>query len=172
MMRCTLLLLALVCANAFVVPSRPRVSETALFADRREFLNGFVAFAVGTTAAAAPAGASYSAYTHREQDWEQRTSKGEVKYSTARDLRKQLREIVPQNSEGSKMFCPNGPSSNVSPMMENKCGDALAMPSVFGRQDDALGNSIPGARGAYTSASVGGGGTSISANVGGFPSYK
>ena len=29
-------------------------------------------------------------------------------------------------------------------MMENKCGDRLAMPSVYGRQDDIVGNSIPG----------------------------
>jgi len=29
-----------------------------------------------------------------------------------------------------EIFCPNGPSANVTPMMENKCGDRLAMPSV------------------------------------------
>ena len=46
----------------------------------------------------------------------------EIKYSSSRDLRAQLREIAPMNSEGSKIFCPNGPSANVSPLMENKCG--------------------------------------------------
>ena len=30
----------------------------------------------------------------------------------------------------AEIFCPNGTSSNVSPMMENKCGDRLATPSV------------------------------------------
>ena len=32
----------------------------------------------------------------------------------------------------------------VSPLMENKCGDRMAMPSVYGRADDAMGNSVPG----------------------------
>ena len=55
------------------------------------------------------------------------------------------------NSEGSKIFCPNGPSAAVSPLMENKCGDRLALPSVYGRTDDVLGNSIPGFGGANPS---------------------
>eukprot|EP00541_Cyclophora_tenuis_P015062 CAMPEP_0116578728 /NCGR_PEP_ID=MMETSP0397-20121206/21868_1 /TAXON_ID=216820 /ORGANISM="Cyclophora tenuis, Strain ECT3854" /LENGTH=171 /DNA_ID=CAMNT_0004108151 /DNA_START=686 /DNA_END=1201 /DNA_ORIENTATION=+ len=165
-----LLLLAAISTNAFVLPASPRASEFALFLGRREFFSGALVAVVGATSAAAPAQATYSAYTHREQDWEQRKSSGEVRYSSARDLRKQLQEIVPQNSESSKMFCPNGPSSNVSPLMENKCGDALAIPSVFGRSNDVLGNSIPGVAGRYSAATVSG--TSISANVGGFPSYK
>ena len=73
--------------------------------------------------------ATYSAYTAREKDWESRQKTGEVSYSSARDLKRQLREIAPMNAKG-EIFCPNGPSSNVSPMMENKCGDRLAMPSV------------------------------------------
>ena len=48
------------------------------------------------------------------------------------------------NDEGSKIFCPNGPSAAVSPLMENKCGDRQAMPSVYGRTQDTMGNSIPG----------------------------
>lgn len=48
------------------------------------------------------------------------------------------------NNEASKVFCPNGVSAAVSPLMENKCGDRLAMPSVYGRANDIVGNSIPG----------------------------
>lgn len=63
----------------------------------------------------------------------------------------------------------SGPSANVSPLMENKCGDRMATPSVFGRQDDVLGNSIPGFKeGYFDSASS----SSMNANVGGFPAYK
>ena len=68
----------------------------------------------------------------------------EIKYSSASSLRAQLREIAPMNDEGTKIFCPNGPSAAVSPMMENKCSDRQALPSVYGRSDDAMGNSIPG----------------------------
>lgn len=99
---------------------------------------------VGGTIMGEPAEASYSAYTRREEDWKQREEKGEIKISSARQLRAQLREIAPMNDEGSKIFCPNGASAAVSPLMENKCGDRLAMPSVYGRYDDAMGNSIPG----------------------------
>jgi len=100
-----------------------------------------------------PARASYSAYTNREKDWQERQAKGEVKLSTARELRAQLREIAPMNSEGSKIFCPNGESAAVTPMMENKCGDRQALPSVYGRTEDIMGNSIPGFAGG-TGASV------------------
>mmetsp|Transcript_680 Transcript_680/g.1292 ORF Transcript_680/g.1292 Transcript_680/m.1292 type:complete len:190 (-) Transcript_680:269-838(-) len=99
-----------------------------------------------------PAEASYSAYTHREEDWKAREENGEIKYSSARDLRRQLSEIAPMNDEGSKIFCPNGPSAAVSPMMENKCSDRQALPSVYGRNDDALGNSVPGFGGTTASA--------------------
>jgi hypothetical protein len=44
----------------------------------------------------------------------------------------------------SKIFCPNGPSAAVTPLMENKCGERLATPSVYGRTQDIVGNSIPG----------------------------
>mmetsp|Transcript_20916 Transcript_20916/g.34525 ORF Transcript_20916/g.34525 Transcript_20916/m.34525 type:complete len:187 (-) Transcript_20916:123-683(-) len=98
----------------------------------------------GSTLGSQPAEASYSAYTAREKDWEERQSKGEVKFSSASSLRAQLREIAPMNDEGTKIFCPNGPSAAVSPMMENKCSDRQALPSVYGRTDDAMGNSIPG----------------------------
>ncbi len=72
------------------------------------------------------------------------------------------------NVSKSQVFCPNGPSAAVSPLMENKCNDQLAAPSVFGRSDDVLGNSIPGRNSAY----IGGGAATLSADTGGFPSYK
>ena len=68
----------------------------------------------------------------------------EIKYSNAAQLRSQLREIAPMNDAGSKIFCPNGTSAAVSPLMENKCGDRQALPSVYGRSEDTMGNSIPG----------------------------
>mmetsp|Transcript_11981 Transcript_11981/g.15624 ORF Transcript_11981/g.15624 Transcript_11981/m.15624 type:complete len:171 (+) Transcript_11981:345-857(+) len=115
--------------------------------ERRTFLrNAFASIVVGTTIMGEnvrPAEATYSAYTAREQDWEARKKSGDVKYSSARDLKSQLREIAPMNAKG-EIFCPNGPSANVTPMMENKCGDRLAMPSVYGRTEDIVGNSIPG----------------------------
>ena len=146
---------------------------------RRDALFGVAAAAflgVTTGAVATPpqaAEAKYSDYSRREKDWEERQKKGEVKISTARDLRKQLAEIVPANSEGSKVFCPNGPSSAVSPLMENKCSDVLmAMPSVYGRQADVVGNSIPGFNSGYALGLGEGTSTSISASIGGMPSYK
>lgn len=77
-------------------------------------------------------------------------------------MKRQLAEVAPMNVAKSQVFCPNGPSAAVSPLMENKCNDQLAMPSVFGRSDDILGNSIPGKNAAYLG----------SADTGGFPSYK
>ena len=68
----------------------------------------------------------------------------DIKYSSASSLRAQLREIAPMNDEGTKIFCPNGTSAAVSPMMENKCSDRQALPSVYGRSTDSMGNSIPG----------------------------
>lgn len=171
--------------NAFVVQStlRPSVrlnaqneKEVDQTCDRRKALvQGFnLALGIGAVVTSSPdiASASYSAYVNREKDWEGRQKTGDVKISTARDLRSQLREIAPQN-EASYKFCPNGPSSAVSPLMENRCGDRLATPSVFGRSDDITGNSIPGlANGRYPSGVPGGTG-SLSANpeVGGFPKY-
>ena len=83
--------------------------------------------------------------------------------SNARQLRAQLREIAPMNDEGSKIFCPNGASAAVSPLMENKCGDRQALPSVYGRADDAMGNSVPGF--AVGSADGGGGSASLRAEL-------
>ncbi|CAJ1967496.1 unnamed protein product [Cylindrotheca closterium] len=116
-----------------------------------------------------PASAKYSDYSRREKDWQDRKQKNEVTFSSARDLKAQLKAIAPMNAESSSIFCPNGPSANVSPLMENKCGDRLATPSVFGRQDDVLGNSIPGFKEGYFD---GGSSSSMSAQVGGFPSYN
>jgi hypothetical protein len=111
-------------------------------ADRRAFILGVSStFLLPISAAHA----TYSAFAHREQDWQERKTRGEIQFSTARQLRSQLRDLVPQNDDSSsKIFCPNGPTSNVSPLMENKCSDQLAMPSVYGRRDDNVGNSIPG----------------------------
>ena len=78
------------------------------------------------------------------------------------------------NSEGSRIFCPNGPSAAVSPLMENKCGDRMALPSVYGRTEDVLGNSIPGFAGGQYTANLGSSNipTNMISDVGGFPSYK
>lgn len=115
---------------------------------RRHFLHkgagAAISLIIGETILNQPADASYTAFTQREEDWNERSKKGDVKISSASSLRAQLRDIVPQNSEGSKIFCPNGESSAVSPLMENKCGDRQALPSVYGRADDVMGNSIPG----------------------------
>ena len=112
-----------------------------------------------------PAHATYSAYTHREADWQERRTKDEIKFSTAKSLRGQLAEIVPQNNERSRIFCPNGPSAAVSPLMENRCGDQLATPSVFGRTEDVLGNSIPGFADGYSFSKASG------AAIGDMPEY-
>lgn len=128
----------------------------------------FAAVVVGT-AAPESASAKYSDYARREKDWEERKGKGEIKYSSARDLRAQLQEIAPMNTNDSKIFCPNGPSSAVSPLMENKCGDRLATPSVYGRTNDSMGNSIPGFKNGYDWMA---GSSSVSAAAGGFPVYK
>jgi hypothetical protein len=126
---------------------------------------------------AAPASATYSAFSHREDDWKQRVDNGQVQFSSARQLKMQLREIAPMNSESSRIFCPNGTPSAVSPLMENKCGDQLALPSVYGRTSDAVGNSIPGFAGRLSgpTSGRGAGGTNIGlsvTDVGGFPAYK
>jgi len=106
----------------------------------------------GGTVLGQPADASYTAYTQRENDWKERSEKGEVKISNASQLRAQLREIAPMN-EGAALFCPNGASAAVTPLMENRCGDRQALPSVYGRTTDAMGNSIPGFSGAMSGAS-------------------
>jgi hypothetical protein len=119
------------------------------------------------------AAATYTAYTRREEDWDARQDKGQVTYSNARALRQQLREIVPQNTESSRIFCPNGPSSAVSPLMENKCGDRLAIPSVYGRTQDLVGNSIPGfSDRSYPMPAATAGSGSIVSDIGGFPAYS
>ena len=172
----SLFIVALACysADAFVgqsTSSRASCTELGAFLSRRNMFGALVA--AGTAVATSqPANASYSAYANREKDWEERNKSGEVQFSDAKTLRAQLREIVPQNSEASKLFCPNGPSANVSPLMENKCGDALAMPSVYGRTQDTVGNSIPGfSGGRYPSNMVGAGSESIN-ELGGFPAYQ
>jgi len=137
---------------------------------RDAFLGIASALAAGAVVRPQPAEAKYSDYARREKDWEDRKKNGQIQVSSARDLRNQLAEIVPQNSEGSKIFCPNGASAAVSPLMENKCSDTrMAMPSVYGRSNDVTGNSIPG----YSKEYAWGPGesSSISASVGGFPKY-
>jgi hypothetical protein len=144
--------------------------ETSV-SSRRALLQSAAAALVGASSLRVPeASATYTAYTRREEDWDQRKGKGEVTYSNARQLRQQLREIVPQNTENSRIFCPNGTPSAVSPLMENKCGDRLAIPSVYGRTEDIVGNSVPGFSGSYNMPTAGSG--SIVADIGGFPSYN
>lgn len=159
------------------IPTKISSSNTALNmnSDRRKVISQGVAAAVGLVMSRPDrASASYSAYAAREKDWDQRSKKGEIDVRSAKDLRASLREIAPMNSAGSKIFCPNGESSAVSPMMENKCGDRLATPSVYGRIDDSVGNSIPGFKGGlYSGNTVSSGQTKLSSNptVGGFPKY-
>jgi hypothetical protein len=153
-------------------------SRTALRAtsiSRREAMLGFGAAAITGALIISipqPASAKYSDYVRREKDWQERVDKGEVKISSARDLKTQLREIAPQNNEASLIFCPNGAPSSVSPLMENKCGDRLATPSVYGRQQDIVGNSIPGFKSGsgtdYSQPQT----SSITASTGGFLPYK
>lgn len=154
-------------ANAFRPASHGRANTSLLALDRRNFLVGTAASVVASFRID-PADATYSAYSRREEDWQQRAATGDIQFSSAKQLRQQLREIVPQNSESSKIFCPNGPSANVSPLMENKCGDRKAAPSVYGRSNDVLGNSIPG----FGAGRDVGGSGSLSSEVGGFPAYK
>jgi hypothetical protein len=112
--------------------------------------------------------ASYSAYAHREEDWQQRIAQNAIQVSNPKQLRSQLREIAPMNEERSRIFCPNGPSAAVSPLMENRCSDIKqATPSVFGRSDDVVGNSIPGFSKEWTSTVF----SSSAADPGGLPEY-
>lgn len=138
---------------------------------RRAFVQNILGMTAAVVAASPqPASAKYSDYSRREKDWQERLDKGEVKISSARDLRRQLSEIAPMNDEGSKIFCPNGPSAAVSPLMENKCGDRMAIPSVYGRSQDTVGNSIPGFSSTYLSGTSDS--SSIATDAGGFPKYK
>lgn len=146
--------------------SRRRAFETL-------FVGGIAA--IGSLALPQEASASYSAYAAREKDWDARLDKGEIKVSTARQLRQQLAEIAPMNSEGSKIFCPNGASSAVTPLMENRCSDIrMAAPSVYGRSTDIVGNSIPGFNNNGAKSIPGGSGqVMLSADplIGGMPKY-
>jgi hypothetical protein len=147
-------------------------SRVSSFSSRRHVLSFLVAAAVGPVSLSVfpePSLATYTSYSRREQDWEERNKNGEVEYKSPRQLRQQLRDIVPQNSEKSKIFCPNGVTSAVSPLMENKCGDRMALPSVYGRSDDPMGNSIPGFSADWKAGSGTG---SIVDGSGGFPSYS
>ena len=113
----------------------------------------------------APAHASYSAFTAREADWNTRMAKKEITISSARSLKAQLNELVPENMNGQRqLFCPNGESSAVTPLQENRCGDRLATVSVFGRQQDVAGNSIPVGQGTTIASGLGQGDTA-------FPKY-
>ena len=145
--------------------------------NRRQALVAGVLMAATTvstlTINAPPADASYKAYAQREQDWQERIDKGEVKISTARSLRTQLKQIAPMNDESSKIFCPNGPSAAVSPLMENKCGDRQATASVYGRTQDVAGNSVPGfSGGKYYDSGFDRPSTTSADSVGGFPTYS
>jgi len=161
----------------------PVCKTTELHAEnisRRSFAAAIIS-TIGIASSAAlpePASASYSAFAAREKDWEDRKKvKGGVSYSSSVDLRAQLREIAPMNSEASMLFCPNGASAAVSPLMENRCGERMAAPSVFGRGDDSTGNSVPGFK-AGSGYAIGAGSVSASnrissdPTVGGFPKYN
>lgn len=151
--------------SAFFAQSSPE-TESPNVLTRKEALFGTALLLAGLTFTPPPAQATYSAYTRREEDWQQRVEKKEVQFTSARQLRSQLREIVPQNTESSKIFCPNGPSANVSPLMENKCGDRQAIPSVYGRTEDIVGNSVPGFAGGRYTEQMRGESSSLSAELG------
>jgi len=162
--------------SALSLNTRKNDVEFEAITDRRKMLSKSFAAILGAGAVIVnrpdEVSASYSAYAAREKDWSDRKSSNDIQVSSARDLKAQLQEIAPMNSEASMKFCPNGPSSAVSPLMENKCGDRMATPSVFGRTEDVAGNSIPGMNGRYPSGVPGGTGA-LSANpaIGGFPKY-
>lgn len=140
---------------------------------RRQFFSSFAGL-VGLAASTCnpqPAQASYSAYTHREEDWKQRQEKGDIQYSSARSLKAQLQEIAPSNVSSRQLFCPNGATANVSPLMENRCGDKMALPSVYGRTEDTLGNSIPGFAGGFYDSGTGMLSGPGATDTGGLPSY-
>jgi hypothetical protein len=168
------------CQLCDIAPTSIALTSTALLAkkesaslQRRAFLSGLLISSTAASTFGSPAHATYSAYTHREQDWEQRQKAGDIQISNAKNLRQQLREIVPMNSDRSKVFCPNGTPSSVSPLMENKCSDRETMPSVFGRTEDVVGNSIPGFASASAATGRSGSTTGMSSleSVGGFPEY-
>lgn len=153
---------------------RDLTTSTPEFSSRRDVFRSMTGIVFGVATAVVSrteeADASYTAYTQREEDWEARKKTGDISFSSSQSLKAQLREIAPMNNASSKIFCPNGPSSAVSPLMENKCNDVQAAPSVFGRTTDVSGNSIPGAANGRVSPSVPGGTSSLNAEVG-FPAY-
>jgi hypothetical protein len=156
------------CAHPQQQHQQPNDSE--LQRNRRRVLFQQFALLISASVVALPetASASYSAYTHREQDWDNRLKQGTVQVSSKQDLKRQLLEVAPANAHGRQLFCPNGPSAAVSPLMENKCGDKMALPSVYGRTEDVVGNSIPGfAEGYGKGPRVG----YTAAEIGGFPEY-
>jgi len=157
------------------VPDNRQRSQGISFSSGRRGIFRFAVATLGVVITSSPlsAEATYSAYAAREKDWQERQEKGEIKISSASSLRKQLAEIAPMNNEAKMMFCPNGPSAAVTPMMENKCGERLAAPSVYGRTQDIVGNSIPGFNGGkYPNTIPGGVGTLNADSAGGFPSYN
>jgi len=173
----------LVCCEvfAFQPPLRNEQSHFSLMAatksslfdaptTRRSILAG-AGWAAATTFLPKPSEAKYSTYQRREADWEARLASGDVEYGTARSLRQQMRELVPQNSNKSLKFCPNGVTAAVSPLMENKCGDWLAEPSIFGRTEDVAHNSIPGFREGYKHTTVAKQDTERISDRVGFPAY-
>ena len=59
--------------------------------------------------------------------------------------------------------------------MENRCSDIrMAMPSVYGRTSDTVGNSIPGFTNEWKSSSLSSSFTNAdaAADIGGLPSYE
>lgn len=55
--------------------------------------------------------------------------------------------------------------------MENKCSDQIAAPSIYGRTEDIVGNSIPGFVGGKYFGTEGYTATRDGAKTGGFPEY-
>ena len=95
-------------ATAFVSQSSSSTSTELNAMGRREAMFGIAsALVAGTVAAPQEAEAKYSDYARREEDWENRKKSGDIKVSSAKDLRTQLAEIVPQNR--GLILCVLGP---------------------------------------------------------------
>merc|ERR1719183_2081538 len=84
-------------------------SNDAAVASRRDVLQrslGIFAAGLAFAGNAQPASASYSAYTAREQDWDNRKKTGDISVSSARDLKKTAQGNCPAELGGVKDLLP------------------------------------------------------------------
>lgn len=97
------------CSIALVSPERTKLESLSIggneVCNRRDSLKQVLAGVACGSFAVQPASAKYSDYSRREKDWQDRKQDGEVKYSSARQLKAQLQEIAPMNTASSKVRC-------------------------------------------------------------------